>query len=89
MSSRVSGEQHGFSIELDDKEQMKRFSILNGSGNRVLVEGFLGKLKEISLIEGLMLEVRCSNGILRMDMTEEELRRTLAGKKGVKPGTES
>lgn len=76
--------QHSFSVELDNKEHIKRFSILNGSGNRVLVEGFLGELKEISLIEGLMLEVRCSNGVLRMDMTEEELRRALAVKNDVK-----
>jgi hypothetical protein len=37
-------------------------------------------LEGISLVEGLMLEVRGSNGILRMDMTEEELRRALMGK---------
>jgi len=53
---------------------------LNDSGNRVLFEGFLGELKDISLVEGLMLEVRGSYGILRMDMTEEELRRVLAAK---------
>ena len=81
MSSRGSGERHGFSVELDDSERVKRFFILNDSGNRVLFEGFLGELKEISLVEGLMLEVRGSNGILRMDMTEEELRRALAGKR--------
>lgn len=45
----------------------------------MLFEGFLGELKEISLVEGLMLEVRGSNGILRMDLTEEELRSALAG----------
>jgi len=80
MSSGGSGKRHGFSVELDDRERVKRFFILNDSGNRVLFEGFLGELKEISLVEGLMLEVRGSNGILRMDMTEEELRRALAGK---------
>lgn len=71
--------RHGFSVELDDRERVKRFFILNDSGNKVLFEGFLGELKEISLVEGLMLEVRGSNGILRMDLTEEELRSVLAG----------
>ncbi len=80
MSSSGPGEQHGFSVELDNKEHVKRFFILNGSGERVLFEGFLGELEGISLVEGLMLEVRGSNGILRMDMTEEELRRALMGK---------
>jgi hypothetical protein len=59
---------------------VKRFFILNGSGSGVLFEGFLGDLKEISLVEGLMLEVRVYNGILRMDMTEEELSNALAGR---------
>ena len=81
MSSGESVKRHGFSVELNDRERVKRFFILNDSGNRVLFEGFLGELKEISLVEGLMLEVRGSNGILRMDMTEEELGRALAGKR--------
>jgi len=80
VSSNRQGKQHGFSVELDNKEHVKRFSILNDSGERVLFEGFLGELVGISLVEGLMLEVRGSNGILRMDMTEEELRRALMGK---------
>ena len=84
MSSRGSVEHLSFSLELDNKEHIKRFFFLDGSVNKVLVEGFLGELKEISLIEGLMLEVRCSNGILRMDISEEELRRALAGKNEVK-----
>ena len=73
-------EKHSFSVELNIKEQVKRFYILDDSGNQVLFEGSLGDLKEISLIEGLMLEVRGSNGILRMDMTEEELKQALVEK---------
>lgn len=80
MSRNGQGKQHGFSVELDNKEHVKRFSILDDSGERVLFEGFLGDFEGISLVEGLMLEVRGSNGILRMDMTEEELRRALMGK---------
>ena len=73
--TRRTGERHGFSVELAGKEHVKRFSILDDSGEKVLLEGFLGEFREISLVEGLMLEVVGSNGILRMDMTEEELRR--------------
>jgi hypothetical protein len=80
VSRNGQGKQHDFSVELDNKEHVKRFSILDDSGERVLFEGFLGDFEGISLVEGLMLEVRGSNGILRMDMTEEELRRALMGK---------
>ena len=70
-------------MELNSKEHVKRFMILNGAGSRVLVEGFLGELQQITLVEGLMLEVKGSNGILRMDMTENDLRRALPMKAGV------
>jgi hypothetical protein len=85
MSEGRSRKRHGFSVELDDKEHVKRLFVLNGSGNRILFEGFLGELKEISLVEGLMLEVRGSNGILRMDVTEKELRRALTGSHNPQP----
>ncbi|MCX6655343.1 MAG: hypothetical protein NTY03_09510 [Candidatus Bathyarchaeota archaeon] len=80
MSSKKIGEERGFSVELNSKEYMKRFTILNGAEGRVLVEGVLGELQQITLVEGLMLEVKCSNGILRMDMTEDDLRRVLSVK---------
>ncbi len=76
MPNRKSGGQHGFSMELGG-EHLKRFLILNDSGNQVLFEGFLGELKEIALIESSMLEVKGSNGILRVDLTEQELRNVL------------
>jgi len=87
MSNHKISEEHGFSLELNSKEHVKRFMILDGAGSRVLVEGFLGVLQQITLVEGLMLEVKGSNGVLRIDMTEDELRRVLsvkteAGKEG-------
>jgi hypothetical protein len=48
------------------------------SGDRLLIEGLFGELQRITLVEGLMLEVKGSNGILRMDMTEDELKRALS-----------
>jgi hypothetical protein len=47
--------------------------ISNRKGEKVLVEGFLGELEEMSFVEGAMLELRGSNGVLRMDLKEEEL----------------
>jgi len=44
----------------------------------VLFEGYLGALKELSLIEGMVLEVRGENGVLRIDLPEEELRKMLS-----------
>jgi len=76
MLNKKLAELHGFSLMLG-KEHVKRFLILDDSGDQVLFEGFLGELKEISLLEAAMLEIRGSNGILRLDLSEQELRKVL------------
>ena len=73
-------EKHTFSIELKSKEYVKRVAIPNDAGDNVLIEGFLGELEEVDLVEGIMLEIKGANGILRMDLNEEELNTLL--KKG-------
>jgi hypothetical protein len=64
---------HAFSIELKSKEYLKNIVISNRTGETVLVEGFLGELEELSFVEGAMLELRGSNGVLRIDLKEDEL----------------
>jgi hypothetical protein len=66
---------HAFSIELKSKEFLRNVMISNRTGETVLVEGFLGKLEELRLIESAMLELRGSNGILRIDIKEDELKK--------------
>ena len=74
--------KHAFSVELKSKEYMKRVAIPDEAGDNVLIEGFLGELEEIGLVEGVMLEVKGANGILRMDLNEEELNTLLKKGKG-------
>jgi hypothetical protein len=66
---------HAFSIELKSKEFLRNVMISNRTGETVLVEGFLGELEELSLVEDAMLELKGSNGILRIDVREDELTR--------------
>ena len=68
---------HMFSIELASKNFVKRLAIPNDSDDKVLIEGFLGELKEIGFTEGIILEIQGTNGILRIDLSEEELRKLL------------
>lgn len=82
-SSRRKGKvrkesKHCFSIELKSKEFLTNLVISNMTGETVLLEGFLGELEEVSLVEGGLLEVRGSNGVLRMDVNEEDLETLLA-----------
>jgi hypothetical protein len=66
-------EKHAFSIELKSREYLKLVAIPNDAGDNVLIEGFLGELEGVELVEGVMLEIRGTNGTLKMDLKEEEL----------------
>ena len=66
-----------FSIELISKDHIKRVSLPDGSGDRLLIEGLLGELVEIVLIEDILLEVRGTMGVLRIDLTREELEKNI------------
>jgi hypothetical protein len=79
--------KHTFSIELKSKEYLKRVAIPTEAEDNLLIEGFLGELEEIDLVEGVMLEIKGANGILRMDLKEEELNTLLKKRKGER-GTE-
>lgn len=73
--------EHAFSIEMKSKKHVKHISLSNESHEHVLFEGFLGELEELSMVEGAVLEVKGANGILRIDLSEDELRKMLFQKK--------
>ncbi len=74
--------EHAFSIEMKSKKHVRHISLSNESHEHVLFEGFLGELEELSMVEGAVLEVRGTNGVLRIDLSEDELRKMLFQKKG-------
>jgi hypothetical protein len=73
--------EHAFSVEMKSKKYVRHMSISNESYDRVLFEGFLGELKELSMVESAVLEVKGANGILRVDLSEGDLRKMLSNKK--------
>ena len=88
MSKPRIGDEHGFSVELNSNEHLRRFTILSGAEYPILAEGFLGELQQITFVEGLMLEIKCSKGVLRVEMKEDELKRAFAAKPHTKEGCE-
>lgn len=65
--------ERDFSIELKSKNCFKNFLLANGSLENVLVEGTVGKLQRVDFVEGILLEIIGTKGVLRIDLTREEI----------------
>ena len=72
--------KHAFSIEMKSKNHVKNISISNEAHDRVLFEGNLGELLELSLVEGDVLEFVGVNGVLRISVKKEQLKKSLRTK---------
>ncbi len=77
VSNLKKTDQHMFSIQLKSKDNLKTVALPGDEEGHILIEGFLGKLENVSLIEGIMLQVNGANGNLRMDLSKKELTRLL------------
>jgi len=69
--------KHTFSVEMKSKQYVKTISISDEAYDRVLFEGNLGNHVEVFLVEDDVLEFFGSNGILRIGISESELRKVL------------
>jgi len=65
--------EHAFSAEIKSKDYIKHMSFNSKGQYPVLFECFLGDLESLSLVEDLVLEIKGKNGILRIDLTKEDI----------------
>ncbi len=72
--------EHTFSVEMKSKKHVKSISISDEAHDRVLFEGSLGELLELSHVEGDVLEIVGVNGVIRIGLTEEQLQKALSSK---------
>ena len=61
-----------FSLELDSGSDLKKVSVPNGA-QRLLLEGTIGTLKRVEFIENSVLELAGSTGIIRIDLSREDI----------------
>ena len=61
-----------FSLELKSKVYLEKINIQEGQDG-VLFEGSLGELEELLLLEDSLLELKGSYGVLRFEITREEV----------------
>ena len=67
---------------------VRRISFLDKENGRVFFEGFLGELTNVSMVEGLMLEIEGINGVLRVDISLKEMDSYFGEKKNAPHGGE-
>jgi hypothetical protein len=65
-----------FSVELKSKANLKNVTLTNDDHDSVLVEGTLGELVQAGFAEGVILEVVGRKGVLRINLGEDEIKKT-------------
>jgi hypothetical protein len=73
MENKTNRKERVFSVELKSKRNLKNVTLTNGNSDSVLVEGTLGELVQATFAEGVILEVVGKNGVLRIDLGEDEI----------------
>ncbi len=76
MQEKTNSKTRIFSIELKSKRNLKNVTLNNGSKDSVLLEGSIGELITAKFAEDVILEVIGKDGVLRIDLGEEEIQKT-------------
>ncbi len=76
MQNQTCSEMRFFWVELKSKSDLKNVALTNGSSDSVLLEGTIGELIKAEFADGILLEVIGNNGVLRIDLGEEEIQKT-------------
>jgi hypothetical protein len=73
MKNETKNKEKNFTVELKSRKNLKNINVSNGCKESVLIEGTLGKLERACFVEGVILEIVGQEGVLRIDLEEEEL----------------
>jgi hypothetical protein len=66
-----------FSLDLKSKNSVRSASFGNGKGDRVTIEGTIGALEHAEFVDDAVLELAGTKGVLRVDLSREDLARPL------------
>ena len=76
MENKTNDKERVFSVELKSKRNLKNIILTDGSSDSVLIEGTIGELVQATFAEGVVLEVVGKNGVLRLDLGEDDIKKT-------------
>lgn len=78
----MNDKEHAFSIELKTRDYIVSAAMdCDRRTGGVFIEGYLGDLLEIKVVEDALLEISGANGTLRLDISREDLFRGLSKKR--------
>jgi hypothetical protein len=66
-------ENHAFSVELNDKGNLKSLALSDSVNSKIFIEGFLGELLSVSFVENAMLEIQGACGTFRIDLYPQDI----------------
>jgi hypothetical protein len=66
-------ENHAFSIELNHKGNLKTLALSDSADNKTVIEGFLGEIIRLRIVEKAMLEIQGANGAFRIDLEPQDI----------------
>lgn len=69
--------EHSFSVEMKSKDAVKTLTFIEKEKDNIFFEGLLGKLKNVNMVEDVMLEIEGINGIIKLDITSQEIEKCL------------
>ena len=67
--------ERSFSVELKSKANLKNITLNNDVQENAVIEGTIGKLEHAGFVEDSVLEVTGRKGVLRIDISETEIKR--------------
>ena len=71
---------HSFSVDMKKAKSVSGLAV-NRKRDGVFLEGELGLILDIELIEGKVLTITGENGTIRIDITEEEIQHAFKPRK--------
>ena len=74
MKRKFEENERFFSVELKSKVSIKNITLTNGAQENVLVEGSIGELQRAEFREGIILEVVGDKGVLRINLSLDDIK---------------
>ncbi len=69
----TQNEKCSFSISLNEEKSIKYMRIGNGHGSKVLIEGDIGIIDNVKVVDDVLLKINGTNGMMSISLPENIL----------------